>query len=72
MYEIYRARANDINRDRMREAAEARLARQVPRTDGSSGPVARLRRLASARLGQPAPTPRAATGFASDSSGCGS
>jgi hypothetical protein len=57
MDEIYRSLADQIIRERVREAAEWRLADQAARSSGSIGFAARLRRLVAGRSGQPAAAP---------------
>jgi hypothetical protein len=59
MHETYRSLADLIIRERVREAAEWRLAEQASGSRGSGGLGARLRRLLGGAAGQP-PTAAAA------------
>jgi hypothetical protein len=60
MDEIYRSLADQIIRERVRDATQWRLANEAARSRGSIGFVARLRRLVACGSGQPAaPTLRA-------------
>ena len=68
MHEMYRTLATDIQRDRMREAADWRLADGVRRRSGASGRTARLRRLLAAVIRQPTPAPTRS----SEPAACGS
>jgi hypothetical protein len=57
MDEIYRSLADQIIRERIREAGQWRLADEAARSRGSIGFVARLRRLLAAGGDQPAGAP---------------
>jgi hypothetical protein len=68
MDEIYRTLANDINRERDREAAQWRLARQVRRGAPSTGHADRVRRFLGGIVARPLPAPT----LTPDTSVCGS
>jgi hypothetical protein len=68
MHETYRTLAADIQRDRMREAADWRLADEARRRRGATGRTARLRRRLAAVIRQPAP----ARTLSSETAACGS
>jgi hypothetical protein len=57
VHETYRTLAADMTRERLREAAEGRLAARSRRAGRQSGLLSRLRRLVSAFSAQPAPAP---------------
>lgn len=57
MHETYRTLATDIQRDRMREAADWRLADEARRGSAATGRTARLRRLLAAVIRQPTAAP---------------
>jgi hypothetical protein len=63
MHEIYRTFADDLHRERLREADRERLAKQV-RRDESATVTARVRGFLAGLLGQPAPA--ATPTFSSD------
>ncbi len=67
MHEMYRTVATDVQRDRMREAADWRLADLARRGSVAAGRTGRLRRLLAAVIRQATPAPtrsseRAASG----------
>jgi hypothetical protein len=68
MHEMYRTLATDIQRDRMREAADWRLADEARRRGRATGRTARLHRLLAAVIRQPTPTPT----LSSETAACGS
>jgi len=57
MDQIYRSLADQIIRERVREASQWRLADQAARSRGSIGFATRFRRLVARRTGQPAAAP---------------
>jgi len=68
MHEMYRTLATDIQRDRIREAADWRLVDEVRRRSRTTGRTARLRRLVAAVTRQPTPAPT----LPSETAACGS
>ena len=57
MHEIYRAFAADFNRDRIREAAADRLAREARSATRGTSLLTRVRGVIDRAVGQPAPAP---------------